>query len=474
MRARLLVIVLFLVGMLAAGLGVPLAWQSAQNAQLELYTDRLSDTIFFASIAERPLTEAKPAGLEEELARYDMTYGIAVMVLDSRGQLVAASRKPAPVLDEDGRRRVQLALAARPSPSYPLLMPWDTRPMVLAQVVLDDTTVRGVAVTVSPTDDLHRDEIGVWLLIAAAGVLALGLAVLVALPIVRWILRPVQRLDEGTGRVAAAVLAGAAPDRVSDGSGPPELRRLTLSFDRMAETVAQAYAAQRAFVADASHQLRNPLTALRLRLSNLEEHIDEAGSEDHVAALEEADRLSTLLDGLLALARAERTSPLVRVDVDAGVEDRIDAWRPLAEHTGLRLVREGETGLAVSATAGAIETVLDAVLDNAVKFSPAGGAITVRTAVDGGFVEIAVRDTGPGIPADELDRATDRFWRSPAQINVEGSGLGLAIAARTVELAGGELALDSPPGGGLRVTARLRRITVENDVVADSRATEQP
>ena len=104
----------------------------------------------------------------------------------------------------------------------------------------------------------------------------------------RWILRPVRRLDEGTGRVAAAVLAGAAPEPVADGTGPPELRRLSVSFDRMAETVTQAYAAQRAFVADASHQLRNPLTALRLRLSNLDGHVDAAGAEDHVAALEEA------------------------------------------------------------------------------------------------------------------------------------------------------------------------------------------
>jgi signal transduction histidine kinase len=290
----------------------------------------------------------------------------------------------------------------------------------------------------------------------AAGLLALVLGVLVALPIVRWILRPVRRLDEGTGRVAAAVLAGAAPDPVADGSGPPELRRLSESFDRMAETVTQAYAAQRAFVADASHQLRNPLTALRLRLSNLEGHVDAEATEDQVAALEEAQRLSTLLDGLLALARAERSAPLTAVDVDSGVEDRIEAWRPLAEHTGLRLVRSGASGLTAVASAGAIETVLDAVLDNAVKFSRPGGSITVHTSATPSGIEIAVRDTGPGLAPDELERATDRFWRSPGQINVEGSGLGLAIAARTVELSGGGLDLELPSDGGLRVVARLR------------------
>src|SRR6185437_3227730 len=112
-----------------------------------------------------------------------------------------------------------------------------------------------------------------------------------------------------------------------------------------------------------------PLTALRLRLSNLHGHVDAAATEDHIAALEEAERLSTLLDGLLALARTERAAPLTDVDVDAAVGDRVEAWRPLAEHIGLRLAREGCSGLTVAAPVGAVETVLDAVLDNAVKFS---------------------------------------------------------------------------------------------------------
>ncbi|MDN5747452.1 MAG: HAMP domain-containing histidine kinase [Pseudonocardia sp.] len=457
MAARLLVIMVFVVGLLAAGLGVPLALANASASQQDLFTRRLSDTTFFASSAERPLTEADTAQLEASLRRYDEVYGDAVLVLDSDGDLVAASRTPAPVLDADATERVTLALARHPSEPYPLLMPWDDRPLVLAEPVLADTEVRGAVVTISSTAAVRADELRVWSLVAAAALLALGLGVLVALPVVRWILRPVQRLDEGTGRVAAAVLAGAAPEPVSDGSGPPELRRLSASFDAMAETVTQAYSAQRAFVADASHQLRNPLTALRLRLSNLDGRVDAGAEEDQIAALEEAERLSTLLDGLLALARAERSAPVTTVDVDAGVDDRLDAWRPLAEHTGLTLDREGRAGLRATGPAGVVETVLDAVLDNAVKFTPAGGRVTVALGATATHVEIAVRDTGPGLEPEELERATDRFWRSPRQINTEGSGLGLAIAARTVELGGGNLDLALPPGGGLRVVARLPR-----------------
>lgn len=455
MGARLLVIMMVVVGLLAAGLGVPLALASAAAAQQDLFTERLIDTIDYASAAERPLTEADTSQLAATLRRYDEVYGDAVLVLDRTGEPVVASRSPAPALDEDARERVTLALARQPSQAYPLIMPWDDRPLVLAEPVLVDSEVRGAVVTISSTAAVRAQELRTWSLVATAALLALGSGVLVALPVVRWILRPVRRLDEGTGRVAAAVLAGARPDPVSDNSGPPELRRLSASFDRMAEQVAQAYSAQRAFVADASHQLRNPLTALRLRLSNLQGRVDADAAEDHVAALEEAERLSTLLDGLLALARAERTAPLVPLAVDDGVDDRLEAWRPLAEHSGLELRREGVRGLRAVGPEGAVETVLDAVLDNAVKFTPAGGTVTVRTALHGDLVEISVQDTGPGLAPDELDRATDRFWRSPARINTEGSGLGLAIAARTVELGGGELLLSSP--GGLRVAARLPR-----------------
>ncbi len=229
----------------------------------------------------------------------------------------------------------------------------------------------------------------------------------------------------------------------------------------MAETVTQAYAAQRAFVADASHQLRNPLTALRLRLSNLEGHVRPSGVEEQAAAHEEAQRLSTLLDGLLALARVERTLPMTVLDVDADVDDRVEAWRPLAEHSRLRLAREGARNLKAIGSERALEIMLDAVLDNAIKFTPPNGVVVVSTSATPDSVEISVRDTGPGLSPEEMERATGRFWRGSNGNDAEGSGLGLAIAARTVELAGGSLRLERPRTGGLRVIARLRRAGAE-------------
>lgn len=467
MRSRLLLVVLVLVGLLAAGLGVPLALTAAQRAQEEVFTDRLTDTISFASAAQRPLIEA-PAGssalttFTAEITRYDDVYGVAVLVFDRTGRTLTASR-PAdrlPELADYAVQRTAVALAGRRSSTYPLLMPWDARPLVLAEPVLVDGEVVGAVATVSPTDALRAEAVRTWSLIAGAAVFALLAGTLVALPLTAWVLRPVRRLDEAMGRVGTAVVAGGPPGPPSRRSGPPELRSLAGSFDRMTETVREALAAQRAFVADASHQLRNPLTALRLRLSNLDGHVDPAAADDHLAAMEEAERLSRVLDGLLALARAERAledpGDAEDTDLDVVVAERVDNWRPLAEHSGIELRRSGPRGLHARIGEPALESVLDALLDNALKYTPAGRRVRVATLRTADRIGVSVVDGGPGLAPEDRARATDRFWRAPGQTNVEGSGLGLAIAVRTAAAAGGSLQLGDAPGGGLRVTLWLR------------------
>jgi signal transduction histidine kinase len=437
---------------------VPLAATATAGATELQFEDRLADTVRFAALAQRPVVDADPASLQPEMRRYDEVYGVGVALVDRAGRVLVASRAGLdPHADERLGDRVSVALAGRRSEPPRMRLPWQSAPMPLAEPVLVDGEVRAAVLTVSPTTTLCRHVLLVWAGLFGAGLLALALAALVALPLVRWIMRPVQRLDSGLARVAAGVLSGEPAEPVADGRGPSELRRLSTSFDQMAATVTQALATQRAFVADASHQLRNPLTALRLRLHNLDGQVSPAAAEEHEAALEEADRLGEVLDGLLALARAERAPAAAEeVALDEAVEDRLDAWRVLAEAGGLELCHTGRSGLRVRVPPGTVPTVLDAVLDNAIKFSPPGGEISVHTVRDGdGRVLLAVRDHGPGLTAEELERATDRFWRSPAQSNVEGSGLGLAIARTTAGRAGGELGLERPEGGGLRVCVRL-------------------
>jgi signal transduction histidine kinase len=270
--------------------------------------------------------------------------------------------------------------------------------------------------------------------------------------VVRWVLRPVQRLDEATAHLGAAVVKGEEVDPIGASGGPPELRSLSSSFDQLAATVSDTLAAQRAFVADASHQLRNPLTALRLRLGNLAGHLTPEAVEHQTAAIAEADRLGRILDELLAMARAESGSvEPVEVDVDQVVKQRVSGWQAVARHRNVSLVLAGERGGRALVPPRGLEAILDALLENALKFTGDGTLVEVEVRRAEGMVSVSVRDHGPGLKPDELARATDRFWRSREHQNVHGTGLGLAIVRRIVERVSGNVVVSTPEGGGLLV-----------------------
>ncbi|MER7862277.1 HAMP domain-containing sensor histidine kinase [Amycolatopsis japonica] len=461
MRVRLQAIVLTLVAALVFGLGIPLSLSVAASAQLDLFLDRLTDTSRFASLAQRPLVENRPDLIEDELRRYTEVYGVPVAIVDQDGESVAGGPGETAGIDLKDpviASHLQQALAGRRSEPGPLLLPWSTEPLVLAEPILIDGEVRGAVITVSSTDKARTALLWWWLLIAAGAVLAFGLALLVAVPVVRWILRPVRRLDDATGELVASVVSGREVKRVGETGGPPELRQLERSFDRMAASVDEALSAQRAFVADASHQLRNPLTALKIRLGNLDGHVDDdLAAADLEAALVDARRLNQILDELLSLARAESSGgELVPVGLDETVGARVADWTVVGAARDITLVASGlGGGLRVLTPARGLEVVLDALLDNALKFTKPGTEVRVDVTTADGKVDIAVRDHGPGLRDDELDRAADRFWRSTAHQNVPGSGLGLAIVTEILARSDGSLRLGSPEGGGLQVTVTL-------------------
>ncbi|MBW4722261.1 sensor histidine kinase [Saccharothrix obliqua] len=453
MRSRLLGIVLTLVVLVLVGMGVPLGRGVAAGEQQEMFLDRLTDTARFASVAQRPLIDDQPRLMERELARYQDLYGIKVALLDRSGRVVAASGEGVDVTSEEVSDLIESALAGRQPNPPELFMPWDDTELVLAEPVLADGEVRGALVTFSPTDKTRREVLLWWVVLLSASLMVLVLAVFAALPLVRWTLRPVRRLDDATGELLAAVVSGRPVAAVGSSSGPPELRRLSRSFDQMAANVGDVLAAQRAFVADASHQLRNPLTALKLRLSNLEGHVSGDAVVHQVAALAEADRLNRILDELLAMARAGSPSvDPVEVDVDRAVAGRLSAWQPAAAARTVHLVLDGEPGGRALAPPRGVEAVLDALLDNALKFAPDDTLVRVEVRRADGVVRLSVRDEGPGLTPDELERATDRFWRSPAHQNIQGSGLGLAIVRQIVDRVDGTVELSLPDDGGLRVT----------------------
>jgi signal transduction histidine kinase len=238
-----------------------------------------------------------------------------------------------------------------------------------------------------------------------------------------------------------------------------ELGRLTASFDRMLDRLQSAFAHERRFSADASHELRAPLAVLRAE-TELALRRDR-DNEEYRRALEsiarEAERLEHLVDDLLAAARVEADAADLReVDVNAivrGVAARIETPAAL-KHVGI--ATEGTAPAAIGEP-GAIERALLGVAHNAITFAPERGSVRLTMTSDADAVSVAVADSGPGFSREALEHATERFWRADGARPRGGTGLGLAIARAIVERSGGTLSIANAPGGGGLVTMRLRR-----------------
>lgn len=236
-------------------------------------------------------------------------------------------------------------------------------------------------------------------------------------------------------------------------TGPPETQTLARTLNQGAERLDTLVASQRIFVADASHQLRTPLTALRLSLDNIADGVDdEFVREDVEQATAEVVRMSRLVNGLLVLARAEAkvtaAEPLPLREI---VDERLTVWRPAADERGVTIALRGsvvDDRPSVLASPGHLDQVLDNVLSNALEVSPDGGRITVEVESRADTVVLSVLDEGPGMPDADKSRAFDRFWRGQGLTGRSGSGLGLAVVKQLVTDDGGTVALADAPGAG--------------------------
>jgi signal transduction histidine kinase len=463
MRYRLVGTYLALLTLVLLALEIPLAANVAASRTQAVVIDRNVDAARLASIADPALRTGELHTLTDELDRYYDVHGITAAVADRDGHLVASTGDPAVFATAQARHWLAQALAGERVGAGRTVWPWQGERLAIAVPVTTAGEVVGAVLTLSPVDRLRTSIDRAWLAIAGGGLGALLAFVAVAAILARWILRPVARLDDAAHRISAGTLDTRVPAR----AGPPELRRLARSFNTMADDVTEALDRQRAFVAQASHQLRNPLTALRLRVEELGTFItDPAGRDEHRLALEEADRLRRICDGLLALAKAERGRYHVGTeDAAATADERVAAWQPLARERGITLRRTGADSAPVHAVPTAVGQALDALIDNALKFAGPDATVDVGVVPDGDTVELRVVDDGPGL-ADTLRRqATERFWRAPDAQNVDGSGLGLPIATVLVTASGGDLELLAAHPRGL--DARLRFPAADAHALAD-------
>jgi len=460
MTRRLLLSYVSIIVLVLLLLEIPLGIALADAERRRLETDVQRDAFALVLRSEESLektTDGANSELQALAEQYQDENEGRVVFVDAQGRGIADSDPPSvagggSAVGRSFRTRPEIQSALRGNDvigeRYSSTLGTDL--LYAAVPIASGGKVRGAVRITYPLSFVNDRIHTIWLALAAIGAVVLLVVFAVGILLSRSLTRPIADLERG----AHALGRGELETRVDLPTGPHELRALARSFNSTAARLEQLVDAQRGFVADASHQLRTPLAALRLRLENLTDEVTPEGSADLGGAVDEVARLSLLVDGLLALARAEQHgSQPTEIDVQDVLEARCDAWRDLAEEQGVRL-KVHANGARALATAGRLEQVLDNLLNNALEVAPSGSAIELGVKRDGDEVRIRVADAGPGMSETQRAHAFDRFWRAEEQDST-GFGLGLAIVRQLAVADGGDVTLGASAAGGLAVTVSL-------------------
>jgi two-component system OmpR family sensor kinase len=263
------------------------------------------------------------------------------------------------------------------------------------------------------------------------------------------------------GRIAQAVKqrSPAALTPVSTAGLPAEIQPLADSLNDLLTRLDQSFTMQRRFAADAAHELRTPLTALNLQVQLAERaQTDDERARSFERLRQGLRRATRLVQQLLTMARLDPDAAVaapVAIDVGALVNSVVEDLRPLARERSIELVtRDTSGGATVNGSEDALRILFNNLVDNAIRYTPAGGRVTTASTRNGHSVDIRVEDTGPGIAEEERERVFDRFYRGQSAGD-SGTGLGLAIAKQVAEMHRGTIALDATSSGGLSVSVHL-------------------
>jgi signal transduction histidine kinase len=271
--------------------------------------------------------------------------------------------------------------------------------------------------------------------------------------------RSVRRMFGPIGDVMEAadqVAGGDYSVRVRE-RGPGEVRRLGRTFNDMTARLQANDEQRRRLLADVTHELRTPLSVVRGTLEGIADGVYEPDEERVAAVLEQTRLMGRLLDDLQTLSTAEAGALILTLeptDVEMVVQEVASAFAPRAAAGDVELITSCDGSPELSVDPARIHQVLENLVANALRHTPAGGTVRIGLSKAEDEVELAVSDTGPGIAAEELDSIFDRYARSA---DSGGSGLGLAIARSLVEAHGGSIEAVSPPGGGATIRIRLPR-----------------
>ncbi|MFF5138652.1 sensor histidine kinase [Streptomyces sp. NPDC013157] len=466
MTRRLLLSHLSLILLVLLALEVPFGVFYARSELARFSRTAEQGAMTLAEVCEDKMEHGLTADLPDLALAYGRRTGGTVLVADRRGIVLTDTAAHA-VVGEDlsAEPDISAALHDRPSVGTRGGTPADGAFLFVTVPGGSNPAVACVVRTVYALGPLKARVRTTWLVLAAVGLGVLAAASLIGFALARSITRPVQALERATAQLAE----GRLTDPPATDHGPPELRRLAASFTRTATRLQHLLQAQQAFASDVSHQLKTPLTALRLRLENFEPHLAPCAQESLDKAVGELERLSRMVQGLLALARLENTEIRAEAaDLDAVVSDRAAIWTAFADEQQVDIIVSGGTSVPVLAVPGALEQIIDNLLSNALRVSAPGTAVTlavVTTPAQGTrtppMAELHVIDQGPGMTEAERHRAFDRFWRAP-HADHDGTGLGLPLVRHLTRAGGGEVTLEAAPGGGLDAVVRLRHAECRN------------
>jgi signal transduction histidine kinase len=431
-------------------LELPLVLNLSKRVDAEVRAEAAGQVSLVATTAGDELNQ--PAHLRTLVERSASALGGRIIVADRSGRIVADSAgRGLEGADYSDRPEIRTALTGVNSQGERESETLDEELLfTAAPIVQDGRTVGAVRATQSVAavgEEVRSDA----LVLVAAGVVALLLGIGVAWVLAGFLTRPLDALAATARRVAGGDLSARAPV-----SGARDHRQVAAAFNEMTARLQASLEAQREFVANASHQLRTPLTGLRLRLEAAGDASSEHAVRDELAAAEdEVERLAALLGNLLVLAREgqERPEPTA-VDLGTAARTAVDRWGAEAESRGRTIRATGPDGVRVLAGEDDVGIVLDNLVENALKYAQAGD-VEIEWVARDGFGVIAVSDEGRGLEPGEHERVLGRFARGSAGAGRSGTGLGLAIVAAIAARWGGEARLVNTEPRGLRAEVSL-------------------
>jgi two-component system, OmpR family, sensor kinase len=430
--------------------GVPLALSLRDRVDSEVKGQARSQADVVATTASELIHPPQPAILAKLAERSAESVRGRVIVVDDKGRLLADSAGTTLGRSYEDRPEIDAALQGSPEQITRDSETLGTQILATAVPILERGRPAGAVRITQSTDAVHRAVKTSILDVAALAAIVLALGMIAGGLIAQQIARPIRRLDGAARRVAGGDL-----DTSVAVEGSKEQRSLARAFNEMTLRIKRLLRVQQDFVADASHQLRTPLTGLRLRLEGLAERFRGTASVEREldAAMGEIDRLSSIVDELLILSRAgEHELPGERLDLGEAVARAAERWRKTAADRGIALEATGSPGAEGWCAGADLDRSIDALLENALIYSPPGSTVGLRAEAG----RVAILDRGPGLAAGEEEAVFERFSRGSAGLQgPKGTGLGLPIARELARQWGGEVRLGNREDGGLEARIEL-------------------